>query len=69
MRDQQETPNDLSLEESVMTLELYNLWRRGEDELIGMPHPRVIGKAIDTVVTHYKTLLEISVNAPNTVKL
>lgn len=65
MRNQIETPNDLSLEESVMTLELYNLWRKGEDELIGMPHPRVIGKAIDNVVNHYKMLLEINVTTPN----
>jgi hypothetical protein len=42
----------MKLQKAIETIEIYNRWRRGED--VKMIHPKHIGKAIDTVVKHYK---------------
>lgn len=46
----------MTRKEVIDILTIFNAWRRGDDESISHPHPKIIGKAIDFAIDDLITL-------------
>lgn len=47
----------MTIHQAIVTLELYNKWRRGDEEL-EQPNPTDIGIAIDTLIKLVRSLIK-----------
>jgi len=44
----------MNLQQAIELLEYYQNWRRGPE--IDMPEPKLLGEAIDVILTHLKNI-------------
>ena len=44
----------MTIEEAIGILEYHNKWRRSESDFFHMVEPKILGEAIDKVVSYFK---------------
>ena len=54
-----QTKKQTALNDTIKILTQHNKWRRGDDELVKMPDPTELGRAIDNAVRILKKVQEV----------